>query len=84
MLLQRQKSPNSTENMKTFQVNDFCGPVSNSNFEGFLTPITSLTRMLPVRLLIKKKKKKEKANQDLYCYEHLKQKRSTIHLHCKS
>ena len=58
--------------MKTFQVNDFCGPVSNSNFEGFLTPITSLTRMLPVRLLIKKKKEKEKANQDLYCYEHLK------------
>ena len=58
--------------MKTFQVNDFCGPVSNSNFEGFLTPITSLTRMLPVRLFIKKKKKKEKANQDLYCYEHLK------------
>ena len=60
MLLQRQKSPNSTENMKTFQVNDFCGPVSNSNFEGFLTPITSLTRMLPVRLLIKKKTKKKK------------------------
>ena len=58
--------------MKTFQVNDFCGPVSNSNFEGFLTPITSLTRMLPVRIFIKKKKKKEKANQDLYCYEHLK------------
>ena len=52
--------------MKTFQVNDFCGPVSNSNFEGFLTPITSLTRMLPVRLLIKKKKKKkkEKAKKD--------------------
>ena len=77
MLLQRQKSPNSTENMKTFQVNDFCGPVSNSNFEGFITPMTSLTRMLPVCLLIQKKikiktKNKKKAKQDLYCYEHLK------------
>ena len=63
MLLQRQKSPNSTENMKTFQVNDFCGPVSNSNFEGFLTPITSLTRMLPVCLLIQKKNKNKNKKQ---------------------
>ena len=66
--------------MKTFQFNDFCGPVSKSSFGGSLIQITSLTRMLPVPLLIPKKtktkaktkKNKKKTKQDLYWYEHLK------------
>ena len=59
--------------MKTFQFNDFCGPDSKSNFGGSLIQITSLTRMLPVPLLIPKKTKtkaktkKNKKKQSKIC-----------------